>query len=429
MQAKLSTTISKIQSLSNNFNSSLILELYDYMKSNGSSDSHINNTLYTNMLFSEFLGAGVSYYDVRGRGQIIDFLDSKMKNPELDPDRKWITTWNDYLGDIKYLFRWLYNYKLVDEEQVKTVSEWETPSFAQIKKKKTKRLSPYLETEIWDREELGLIIKYEKFKRNKAALAMMWDLDARNHEITLIKIKHVRLKERYGEGEIPHQAKTGSGPFLLTFSFPYVRDWLNEHPFRNEPNARLFCNLYNGGQIRPDALWSMMKNLKNRIIKLLESDRIKNKEEKEKLEFIIKTKKFNPYCLRHSSITNDSDYLPDFALKKKCRWSMNSRQGNRYIKNRMGAELKQKILTYNGIVPPEEMKKKTSVLTCPRCELINTLENNFCSKCSYPLIPSAFEEIKESEEKRIKDVEEQIRTLMSLFAGMNLPSPLIHLPA
>jgi hypothetical protein len=35
--------------------------------------------------------------------------------------------------------------------------------------------------------------------------------------------------------EIPHEAKTGTGPILLTCSFPYVRDWLNEHPFRNEP--------------------------------------------------------------------------------------------------------------------------------------------------------------------------------------------------
>jgi len=32
------------------------------------------------------------------------------------------------------------------------------------------------------------------------------------------------------EGEIPHEAKTGTGPILLTCSFPYVRDWLNEHP-------------------------------------------------------------------------------------------------------------------------------------------------------------------------------------------------------
>jgi hypothetical protein len=32
---------------------------------------------------------------------------------------------------------------------------------------------------------------------------------------TLLKIKHIRLKEKYGEGEIPYEAKTGTGPFLL----------------------------------------------------------------------------------------------------------------------------------------------------------------------------------------------------------------------
>jgi len=31
-----------------------------------------------------------------------------------------------------------------------------------------------------------------------------------------MKIKHIRLKERYGEGEIPHETKTGTGPILLT---------------------------------------------------------------------------------------------------------------------------------------------------------------------------------------------------------------------
>ena len=65
MTIKLLTTISKIESLSNNVNSSLISELCDYMKKNGLSESHINNTLKTNMLFSEFLGAGVSFYDVK----------------------------------------------------------------------------------------------------------------------------------------------------------------------------------------------------------------------------------------------------------------------------------------------------------------------------------------------------------------------------
>ena len=31
-------------------------------------------------------------------------------------------------------------------------------------------------------------------RRNKAAITLMWDLDARPHEITLLKIKHIRLE-------------------------------------------------------------------------------------------------------------------------------------------------------------------------------------------------------------------------------------------
>jgi hypothetical protein len=31
---------------------------------------------------------------------------------------------------------------------------WETPEFVKIKTKKSKRISPYLESEIWEKEEL-----------------------------------------------------------------------------------------------------------------------------------------------------------------------------------------------------------------------------------------------------------------------------------
>ena len=91
-------------------------------------------------------------------------------------------------------------------------SEWETPAFVRIRGKKTKRLSPYSETELWDRDEILLIVKYEPHIRNKAALTLFWDLGARNHEVTLLKIKHIRLRERYGEGEIPPEAKKAVVP-------------------------------------------------------------------------------------------------------------------------------------------------------------------------------------------------------------------------
>jgi integrase/recombinase XerD len=155
---------------------------------------------------------------VRCRIQITSFLDSKIKGVEQDPDKRWITTWNDYLGRIKYFYRWMYNYddKRFEDNQF---SDWETPDFVRVKKKKTKRISPYLETELWEKEDLLTIIKYERYKRNKAILSLLWDLNARPHELTLLKVKHIRLKEKYGEGEIPHEAKTGTGPVLLTTSF------------------------------------------------------------------------------------------------------------------------------------------------------------------------------------------------------------------
>ena len=39
-------------------------------------------------------------------------MDTKIKSIQEDPDKKWITTWNDYLSDIKYLIRWLHNWRV-----------------------------------------------------------------------------------------------------------------------------------------------------------------------------------------------------------------------------------------------------------------------------------------------------------------------------
>jgi len=407
MTVRLSTTVRNAgEVVSNQENVKIILRFFEFMKKNGTSESYQNNNLKAIIAYSKFLGPSITLDQIKNRSQITSFLDAKIKAIEQDPDKRWITTWNDYLGRIKYFFRWLHNY---DDNRFDDVqfSDWETPDFVRIKKKKTKRISPYLENELWEKEDLLTIIKYEPYKRNKAILSLLWDLDARPHEVTLLRIKHIRIKERYGEGEIPHEAKTGTGPVLLTMSFPYVRDWLNEHPFKNEPEARLICNLNNGSPITPDAIDFVMKQLRGRIIRLLEDAKINNEYEREKLEYLVKTKKWNAYCIRHSAITADSDYLPEYALKKKVRWSMNSKQGSRYIKRRMGNDLKQKILEYNGIISTPELVRKPSILNCPRCELVNAKENKYCSKCSYPLLPSAFEEIKIAEEMKINHLEQK----------------------
>jgi integrase/recombinase XerD len=267
MPVKLSTTVRKIDLIPNPTNAALLREFSHYMVSNGSSESRQNNNLKLLTAFAAYLGSNVTFLDIKESDPIIHFLDGKLKSTNGDPERKSIITWNDYLSRIKYFFRWLHNNK--EKDALIYQSEWITPHFARIKEKKTKRLSPYSETELWEQEEILSIVKYEPYKRNKAALTLFWDLDARNHEVTMLRIKHIRLREKYGEGEIPYKTKTGSGPALLTCSFPYVRDWLNEHPFRNEPNARLICNIHTGAPVKPDAMWRVMKQLRNRIMKVI----------------------------------------------------------------------------------------------------------------------------------------------------------------
>ena len=407
MPAKLTTTVSNMDTkVKNQVNRDLIKEFYIYLKNLDTSDNYQNGLLKVIIRYAEYLGPNTIFYQIQDKEQIIKYLESKRKTVEEDQDKKWIITWNDYLWRLKYFYRWLYNTK-EKGLNAKSYDSWTTLSFINIKSKRTKRLSLYSETEIWDKDELFTIIKYETNIRNKAILSLMWDLDARPSEIVLLKNKHIRLKEKYGEGEIPHQAKTGSGPVLLTFSFPYVRDWLNLHPFKGQQEDRLICNLQTGAPIKADQINEIMKQLKERIKIILERCEIMNTKEKEKLEYLLSTKKWNPYCIRHSAITSDSDYLPEYALKKKVRWSMNSKQGSRYIKNRMGNELKNKILAYNGIISENETIKKPSISSCPRCEFVNVIENKYCSKCSYPLKPEAYEEIKQIEEDRIKKLEEK----------------------
>jgi integrase/recombinase XerD len=399
----LSTLLKSVdKKIANVKNAELIKDYHQWMSDSGHSESYRKNNLKVIVNFTESIGITTSLRDFNNTERVLLFLNSKTKTVEADADSKWVTTWNDYLSRLKCFFRWLYNWKLNKRSTMDT-SNWYTPGFIQIKKKKNKRISPYLETEIWDREELQKIIQYEPNKRNKAIVALSWDLDARPHEITLLKIKDIKLRDKYGEGQISHEAKTGSGSVLLTISFPYVRDWLNEHPFKNEPGARLICNLITGSPIKPDTIWTVMMELRQRIIRLLETNQITQTEEREYLHVLIRTKKWNPYCIRHSAITYDADYLPGFAVNKKVRWSMNSRQPARYIKNRMGKNLKRTILAEYGIETDDDetLRIKQCMNNCPRCKFVNVLENNYCAQCSYPLSRSVYDEIKKEEESSL----------------------------
>ena len=187
MPQKLETVLKHVEEISNDVNRQLIKDYHRYLIARDTGTNYQKDNVKLTYMFAKFIGESKTFYDVKDSATIVGFLDIK-KNKEEDPEQKWITTWNDYLWRLKMFYRWLYNAKMKEDNQRNyyDISNWSTPDFVNISKKKTKRLSPYNESEIWDKDELLSIVKYEPYKRNKAILTLLWDFNARPHILYLL---------------------------------------------------------------------------------------------------------------------------------------------------------------------------------------------------------------------------------------------------
>lgn len=180
MPSKLTTIIARISSsIPNKTNAEVVRAYLEYMRQNGSSttsERHQNNQLKTAIAFGIFLGPDRLFSEIKRKEEILAFLDTKIKPESVDPEKRWITTWNDYLHRLKRFFRWFhcyyYHVRQKEEEQggrgeggyewrdLTDESSWKTLGFAAaIKQKRTKRLSPYSENDIWGRDELLTVVK------------------------------------------------------------------------------------------------------------------------------------------------------------------------------------------------------------------------------------------------------------------------------
>jgi integrase len=68
-------------------------------------------------------------------------------------------------------------------------------------------------------------------------------VSARPHEVLNLKIKDIIFK-RIGDKQYAEclvNGKTGTRHLPVIDSLPYVKEWLNVHPQRNNPNRYLLC--------------------------------------------------------------------------------------------------------------------------------------------------------------------------------------------
>lgn len=116
-----------------------------------------------------------------------------------------------------------------------------------IKQIPRKEKSPYKPSDIWTNDDHAIFLKYCPEKRDKCYHAMANDTSCRPHELLSLRIKDITFKlsstkKQYAEVNIS-SSKTKPRTLPLIFSLPYVKDWIDSHPMKNNSNAFLFISL------------------------------------------------------------------------------------------------------------------------------------------------------------------------------------------
>jgi integrase len=78
--------------------------------------------------------------------------------------------------------------------------------------------------------------------RDKAYIALAWDLGARPSELHDLQVGNVS-DHKYGLKVTIENGKTGTRSPLIVPAVPFVNRWLADHPGRNDPNAPLWSKL------------------------------------------------------------------------------------------------------------------------------------------------------------------------------------------
>jgi integrase/recombinase XerD len=60
---------------------------------------------------------------------------------------------------------------------------------------------PYGPTDVWERDNALKIVEYVPELRDKVIVTLLWDFDARPHEVTALKVGDIRLEEQCGIGK------------------------------------------------------------------------------------------------------------------------------------------------------------------------------------------------------------------------------------
>jgi integrase len=359
-------------------------------------------------------------FDKMTKEDVFSYLNRFRKSEEIDPNHRWIGTWNNRHIVLLKFFRWLHDQDNPD------IKNRKYPHCMQgIKRLGRKEISRYKPSDLWTSRECEVFLKYCPSKRDKAYMAMAIDTSCRPSELLNLRIGDIEVKstsdgsKQYSE--ITINGKTGQRTVPLIYSLPYVKEWILGHPSSNNPNEWLFVSegkTSYGKKITRDGL---LKHFHEFYRDKYYPNLLKNKNVPDSDKAFIKsilTKPMNLYLYRHISLTEKSRILNEYMLRNHAGWSNTSSMPQVYIHHLGGASSKQLLRSFGIIEKEDKDVKENRIIICPNCnEPNNKLETNkFCFKCKMVLSITSYQEVRNEDKQKVDRLENDMKLLKE---GMN----------
>ncbi|MCD6371332.1 MAG: tyrosine-type recombinase/integrase [Candidatus Aenigmarchaeota archaeon] len=334
---------------------------------------------FSEFCFAESLGVHrvVKYiYTLKNIAQELDKDFDKAKKDDIIKvvgkiEKSNYSSWTkkDYKVTIKKFYKWLRGGEEYPEE-VKWI------------KTTIKRSERKLPEDLLTEEDIQKLLQSAKNIRDKAFIATLYETGARIGEIASVRIKDI-IFDKHGAILII-DGKTGMRRNRVILADPYLRQYINQHPYKDNPEASLWLKQDN----KPLTYTALSKIIKETAKKAG-----------------IK-KKIHAHLFRHSRATYLAQHLTEAQLCAYLGWKQGSEMPSVYI-HLSGRDIDKAILGIYGIKIEDTQKRepKLKPKRCPRCNALNTPEAKFCTQCGLALDISTAMKL-----KQFKDLANEIMT-------------------
>lgn len=211
-------------------------------------------------------------------------------------------------------------------------------------------------------EDIERLLDVCRNPRDKALIAILWETGCRVAEIGNLQLKHL-TKSDHGY-TLDVNGKTGERSPMIISSAPYLTVWVNNHPFKNDPEAPVW--VYYHFETTPKAL--RYDTIRYLLARYFQRAGI--------------TKPFNPHAFRHSRATYvlANGIMNEQQAKAYFGWTPDSDMLATYS-HLIDQDANNAILKENNLANVKKKANDLTPITCPICQELNPPNSEYCTKC------------------------------------------------